>query len=195
MDVFYEESALAQNAKKGSIFCTIIQLCSIGCYVIGALIALFSIMLIPINALVLPLLFAASYIGGGVLFGMLKKRFNVSYDYCFVSGELRISRVFNTTKRRLLTRFGAENIIQIGDIDCPSFERFKADPNVKTVICTSNDEAAENKFFMYIYAEDNGKKLYVLECREELLVHIMKFAKRTVLDRDYISQEKKKQQA
>ena len=29
MDVFYEESALAQNAKKGSIFCTIIQICSI----------------------------------------------------------------------------------------------------------------------------------------------------------------------
>lgn len=195
MDVFYEESALAQNAKKGSIFCVIIQILSIGCYVWGALVALFSIMLLPINTLLLPLLFAASCIGSGVLFGMLKKRFNVSYDYCFVSGELRISRVFNTTKRRLLTRFGAENIIQIGDIDCPSFERFKADPNVKTIICTSNDEAAENKFFMYIYAEDNGKKLYVLECREELLMNIMKFAKRTVLDRDYISQEKKKQQA
>ena len=36
------------------------------------------------------------------------------------------------------------------------------------------------------------KKLYVLECREQLLVEMMKFLKRTVLESDYVAQEKKK---
>ena len=47
------------------------------------------------------------------------------------------------------------------------------------------------KFFMYVCAQYNGKKLFVLECREELLMHMMKFVKRTVLDHDYVPQEKK----
>ena len=47
---------------------------------------------------------------------------------------------------------------------------------------------------MYIHVDYNGKKLYVLECREELLVQMLKFMKRTALDRDYISQEKKNAQ-
>jgi hypothetical protein len=62
------------------------------------------------------------------------------------------------------------------------------------VFCTSNDEASEGKFFMYVLANYNGKKLFVLECREMLLENIMRFAKRTTLDRDYVSQEKKKKQ-
>jgi hypothetical protein len=44
---------------------------------------------------------------------------------------------------------------------------------------------------MYILAQYNGKKLFILECKETLLMNIMKFAKRTALDRDYVMQEKK----
>ena len=135
-----------------------------------------------------------SFGGMWFVFFKWKSRTNVSFDYSFVSGELRISRVININKRKLLTRFEVEEMTQIGDVDSPSFDRFKADPSVKTVYCTSNVEAAEGKFFMYILINDNGKKLYVLECREELLMHILKFAKRTSLDRDYVMQEKKQKQ-
>ena len=86
-------------------------------------------------------------------------------------------------------------MLQIGDVDSTSYDRLRSDPSTKNVICTSNDEASEGKFFMYILANYNGKKLFVLECREEMLVNIMKIAKRSVLDRDYVSQEKKKAQA
>ena len=45
---------------------------------------------------------------------------------------------------------------------------------------------------MYVHANDPlGKKLYVLECREELLVNILKFVKRSTLEHDYVAQEKK----
>ena len=116
---------------------------------------------------------------------------NVSYDYCFVSGEMRISRVININKRKLVARFDCEDIIQLGDVDNPSYDRFTSDPTTKTVVCTSNDTPAKGKFFMYILANYNGKKLFVLECREEMLMNILKFAKRNKLESDYVMQEKK----
>ena len=70
-------------------------------------------------------------------------------------------------------------------------ERYRRTPGIKTVYCTSNYMASDGKFFMYIHTDYNGKKLFVLECREELLIHMLKFMKRTVLDHDYIAQEKK----
>lgn len=124
-------------------------------------------------------------------FAKLKKRFNVSYDYCFVSGELRISKVFNVAHRRLVARIDCEDMVQIGDVDNPSYARFKADPTIKVVVCTANQEPAEGKFLMYVLASYNGKTLFVLECRENLLLNIMKFAKRSVLESDYVAQDKK----
>ena len=120
-----------------------------------------------------------------------KKGINVSYDYCFVTGELRISKVFNVNKRKLVTRFDCAEILQIGDMDNSTYDRLKADPTTKEVFCTSNDMPSEGKFFMYILINDNGKKLYVLECRETLLINILKFAPRSVLESDYVMQEKK----
>ena len=121
----------------------------------------------------------------------IKARLNVSYDYCFVSGELRVSKVVNINKRKLITRFDCTEIIQIGDIDNSSYERLRSDPTTKEVVCTSNTEASEGKFFMYILINDNGKKLYLLECKEQMLVNILKFANRSVLESDYVMQEKK----
>ena len=80
----------------------------------------------------------------------------------------------------------------MGDIDNPSYDRFKADPSVKEVVFTPNVEAAEGKFFMYLLAAmPTGKKLYILECREELLINLLKFVPRGTLESDYVMQEKK----
>jgi hypothetical protein len=125
------------------------------------------------------------------IFYKIKSRFNVSYDYCFVSGELRISQVFNINKRKLIARFDCADMIQVGDMENPSYERFRSDPNVKEIVCTPNIEPANGKFFMYILVDYNGKKLFLLECRENLLMNIMKFAKRSVLESDYVMQERK----
>ena len=101
--------------------------------------------------------------------------------------------MFNVNKRKLLYRIAPEDVIQLGDIDNQSFERLLADPSNKRILCTSNHEAGEGKFFMYIYcAESTGRKLYVLECREELLINMLKFVKRGTLEPDYVMQEKKR---
>ena len=192
MDVLYEESSTAKDASKGAKKYTVLNILSF-CFLFLAIAAtLFFVLFIPsVGDMIFFGTSALSLFGCWFVLFRWKNSTNVSYDYSFVSGELRISKVVNINKRKLLTRFETDSIIQIGDVDSTSYERFRADPNVKKVICTSNDEASEGKFFMYILVEQEGRKLYVLECREELLLNIMRFAKRTTLDRDYVSQAKK----
>ena len=193
MDVFYEESAVVRDSVKGARKYRIFSVVS-GVFLAVAILCVLMFTIVPLNsppALIFWTLVTLGQFSIWYLFRSLKQRFNVSYDYCFVSGELRISRVININKRKLIARFDCEDIIQIGDADNPSFARFDSDPTVKTVICTSNDAPMQGKFFMYILANYNGKKLFLLECREELLVNIMKFTKRTALESDYVAQEKK----
>ena len=62
-------------------------------------------------------------------------------------------------------------------------------------MCTPNAKPAKGKFFLYIQtSEPVGKRVYVLECREELLVNILKFVKRGILESDYVMQDKKQAQ-
>ena len=190
MDVFYEESSLVHNAKKDVRKYTIVSVISYVFLVLGIL-GIILMLNFPLE-MILPLgVLTASMFVSWFLFSRFKRNFNVSYDYSFVSGELRIAKVFNTNKRKLVARFDSKDIIQFGDVDNPSFERFRNDPTVKMILCTSNDTPAEGKFFMYILAEYNGKKLFVLECRETMLMHILRFATRTKLESDYVMQEKK----
>ncbi|MBQ8284409.1 MAG: hypothetical protein IJX75_04880 [Clostridia bacterium] len=203
MDVFYEESAIVHNAKKGEKKYKIFHILSMIFLVVGILFVFPTIMFIPIGggdaeakatAVTLFVFFCSQtllFFGLWFLLYKWKSTINVSYDYCFVTGELRISKVFNVNKRRLITRFNTEEILQIGDIENSSYERLKSDPMTKEVICTSNEEPAEGKFFMYILVNDGGKKLYILECRELMLMNILKFAKRSALENDYVMQEKK----
>ncbi len=190
MDVFYEESSITKDTVKAGRKYKIVQIISIVFLVLLIMWTLFVIYMYKETigpwAFIEAWLFTCWFI-----FYKLKNRFNVNYDYSFVSGELRIAKVININKRKLVTCLQAEEIIQIGDVDNNAFENLRADPNTKTVFCTSNVEASEGKFFMYILINDNGRKLYVLECREELLMHIMRFAKRTTLESDYVPQEKK----
>ena len=190
MDVFYEESAVARDSVKASRKYKALNITSNVFLAIG-IIALCFIMYIPLDAIIGWLFICSWFFVCWFVFFKFKNRFNVSYDYAFVSGELRIAKVINVNKRKLVARIQAEDIIQLGDVDNSAYDTLSADPNTKNVFCTSNSLPAEGKFFMYILANNNGKNLYVLECREELLVNILKFVKRTTLESDYIPQDKK----
>lgn len=211
MDVLYEECAVNQNAARGE---KIYKILNIGYYVclfvaiISGIMALFNFPFgVPTGSLTpeqqqayasaqafffLSLLFFLPTSSGAVCLFLLKKRVNINYDYTFVSGELRIVKVFNVNKRKLVTRIEAENILQLGDIETESYTRLASDPMNKQVICTPNDTPREGKFFLYAHvSEPIGKRLYILECREELLVNILHFVKRGTLASDYVMQEKK----
>lgn len=192
MDVFYEESSMPKKAKSGERKYKILHIISMIFLVIGFIFLLMTILFIPDPSSLIWGMQAIMLFSFWFLFYKWKSRCNISYDYVFVSGELRISKVFNVNRRRLLVRIDCQDMIQVGDVDNPSFDRFSSDPSVKTIICTTNDEASAEKFFMYILAAvDGGKKLYVLECRENLLMNILKFAKRSTLESDYVMQDRK----
>ena len=207
MDVLYDECAVNQNAVRGEKLYKILNIAFLVCVIVAVIAGLSAIMNVPIGqpnssaeqesyALAQSLFFMSMFffvpsLTGSIGFYLLKKRVNINFDYTFVSGELRISKVFNINRRRLMVRIDCEDMIQIGDIDNPSYERFKSDPMTKEVICTPNTEATNGKFFMYVLTNINGKTMYVLECRENLLMNIMKFAKRSVLESDYVMQERK----
>lgn len=218
MDVLYEESAVNANAGKAAKKYKVLHICSWIALVIAFLgLMLFITMGLPfffaspgstpegISAEDWSNQIAggrsmAVFIGMQVVFFALlwfffysmKKRINVSYDYTFVTGELRIAKVFNINKRKFLYKIQPEEILQLGDVENSSYDRLRSDPSTKQVVLTPNAEPAEGKFFMYILAAlSSGRKLLVLECREELLVNILKFVKRGTLESDYVSQEKK----
>ena len=202
MEAFYEESALNRNQASEKRIYQILHVVSMVFLSLGVVLAIAFLFNFPWIAptaedKALQLIFGVVGFLGLLsfltcfFFSKLKKRFNVSYDYCFVSGELRISKVFNVSHRRLVARIDSEDMIQIGDVDNPSYNRFKADPSINEVVCTPNFEPADGKFFMYVLASYNGKTLFLLECRENLLMNIMKFAKRSVLESDYVMQERK----
>ena len=202
MDAFYEESALNKNEKRDKKIYQILHIISMIFLSFGVVLAVAFLFNFPWVAPT-PEDKAYQIIFGIVgflsvisfltcfFFSKLKARFNVNYDYCFVTGELRISKVFNVNRRKLVARIDCEDMIQVGDMDNPSYDRFKADPTVKEVVCTPNSKPAEGKFFMYVLASYNGKTLFLLECRENLLMNIMKFAKRSVLESDYVMQDRK----
>ncbi len=193
MDVFYEESSVSNSGVKDAKKYKIFQILSNVFLVLGIISILMGCNIFGVKEFIAWIFLFSSwfFVVWFVLF-KLKYRFNFNYDYTFVSGELRITRVFNVSKRKPLAKIQPEQIIQIGDVDNVAFDGLHSDPNTKTVYCTANIEASEGKFFMYILVSDNGKKLYVLECREELLLQMMKFVKRTTLESDYVMQEKKK---
>lgn len=209
MDAYYEESAVNNNAKKGEKRYKIVHVFSMIALVIAIICLIVFVMYMPwgiqdgateeqIKAYEASK-FLFGFIGAqGVFFLALwfllfkiKTRINVSYDYVFVSGELRISKVFNINRRKLVARIDCAEMLQVGDMDNPSYERLRSDPSTKEVVCTSNTETSDGKFFMYILANVDGKKLYILECRELLLMNILKFARRGTLESDYVMQEKK----
>lgn len=209
MDAFYEESAVNKNPKSGEKKYKILHIFSIVFLALAVIFIILFIFNIPIGSVesddpelqqavaMQRFIFtfygfqAFFFISMWFVFYKLKSRCNVNYDYCFVSGELRISKVFNVNRRKLIARIDCADMIQVGDVDNSSYKRFCADPTIKQVVCTPNSETSNEKFFMYVYANYQGKKLFVLECRELLLMNIMKFAKRSVLESDYVMQERK----
>lgn len=205
MESFYEESAINLNEKKQKGLYNILHTLQIVFTALAVIWVLFFGGFLPFPdkskgetfASVAPdwILFGLmllSFIGFAVLLSHFKKRFNISYDYACVYGELRISKVINQRKRKLVARIDPASVIQVGDIESASFDRLFKHPGLKQVVCTPNTQPGNGKFFMYLYVQQDGiKKVFLLECREALLLNLMQYLRRDILDREYVPQDKK----
>ncbi|OAO11949.1 hypothetical protein AV274_6380, partial [Blastocystis sp. ATCC 50177/Nand II] len=112
--------------------------------------------------------------------------FYLSYDYTFVSGELRICKVIHNRKRKLQYRLSGDRIIKIGRVGSESYKKLKFTPDIKEVILTPNNVAEEDKEFFYFQTQtDAGKRLLILECRIQLITQIVRYMRKNILETEF----------
>lgn len=191
----YEESAFPVDERRERRWYQIFHIASYVFLAIAVIMVFLTIILLPsmidqdsgtglaigLIGWFLPLMVS---VGMFFLFWKIKRRFNVSYDYTFVEDELRVTKVFSGKSRRHLVTIDAKQILKVGYADKPSFDRVKAGlRGKKPVYFTPNTAPAEGKIRIYIYCSSSiENKLYVLECRKELLEYVVFAAGRNKFD-------------
>lgn len=191
-EIFYEESSLTQNEKSAKTRYNVFKIFSIISYCCAAFwifmflnfysLKDFSFLAFAFSVLLPVALFIAS----GVFLGRFKNKMFVDYDYTFVTGSVRISKVIKHTKRKNLLKFETSAIIQMGKYGSDSYLKIEKSPNVKKMILTSNVTPSEGKDFYYLYVNtDGGNKLLVFDCTEMFMATVLRYSNKTILEKDF----------
>ncbi len=199
-EVFYEESVTMHNEKPAKRRYTIFSVTAVLCFIL-AFVSFINLMWTPTAtadgeslvgqasftiSLVVWGLLCVSMIVGGVFLIIKRHAFYLSYDYTFVSGELRISKVLHNRKRKLLYRLSDDKLIMIGRVDSETYKKLKASPDNKEDILTPNTEASDDREFFYIQAATNaGKRILIFECRPQLISTILRYTRRNILESEF----------
>ena len=194
-EVFYEETALVQSTGSAKTKYYVIKTFSIVSYMIAIFWLIVSITFFPlkgnvlINILVAALPFVI-FLVSGIMLGKMRDKMYVDYDYTFVSGSIRFSRVIKNVKRKGILQFDTGNIEKIGRYGSDTFERYMLAPEKKKIILTSNQTPDEGKDFYYIVANVGGiKYVFVLECTEVFISYVIRYSNRTVIEDGFFNKK------
>jgi hypothetical protein len=191
VEVFYEESSKVQSKKSSLFKYNLLKIFSIISYVVAGAWFFLILYIYPFGEgnllinIIITLLPFLIFIMCGIITGLLKNRFYIDYDYTFISGEVRISKVIKEIKRVNLLTFQCLDIEKIGRYGSTTFDRYESTPGINKKIFSSNEIAEDGKEFFYIVVNSNGKNLFVFECTETFISNVLKFSKRNVLEEDY----------
>ena len=186
-EVFYEESSMVQDIKSAKRKYIIFNVLSIVPYVFIFLwlFFIFGNLIITTDEIIFKL--AIAFVPVIFLFLLAyfssKKRDDVyaDFDYTFISGSVRISKVIYNIKRKNVITFGSDVIEKVGKFNSQTYKKIESYSNVKKMILTSNRQPSEGKDFYYIYVVNNsGKKLLILECTQLFILSLLSFCKRHV---------------
>ncbi len=198
-DKLYEESAVSTRSKSESKIYTTFFVVAMIFFVIAAILLFFSfndIVGVVNNEKATTLdkaLFIVMRIGLvlalaliGLLFFLLKNRFNVSYDYIYVDDEVRFTKVFNGRRRKYIATVTMDNLLRIGYCEKPSYQNALRElRGKKPKILTPNKTPAEDKMMIYLLANTSlERRVYVLECRKEMLEYLVLAAGINKLERE-----------
>lgn len=194
-ELFYEETAAISNAGPAKTKYYVIKTFSVISYVIAVAWLLINVMIFPLEGnVLLNILFVAIpfalFLASGIFLGRIKDKFYVDYDYTFVTGSIRFSRVIKNVKRKNILVCDTHNIEKIGRYGSNTFLRYNAMPDKKRMYLTSNIEPAEGKDFYYMVVNTNGQKYFlILECSELFLINILKFTGKLVFEDDFFNKK------
>lgn len=194
-EIFYEESSVpADGMKQAKIFRNF-RTISIVLYIIGVIALLPGLsrgyvfffdggkdeyLYMFISSLIIGLIFIALALG----FTMANRKINIIYDYVFVSGEIRISKVHGNRRKEIYVIKPSE-ILKIGKVFSEEYYRIKVSLHNRESRFTVNKIAADNKELYYFYCNTNtGKGLLILECKEEMIKNIAYYVSKDILELD-----------
>ena len=191
-EIFYEESASLINFKSEAVKFNLLKVFSILSYVLLG-VWLMIMMHFPLGegsqiiiSIILILIPSILFVVTGIIFGKVKNRFCVEYDYTFVSGSIRFSKVIKNNKRKFIVKFECSDIEKIGKVGSETFEKYYSMPGVSKSILTGNATAMENKDFYYLVVNIEGdKRIYIIECTETFFINILKFTSKRILEEDF----------
>lgn len=191
-EIFYEESSLLNKEKAGLMKYRLLKIFSVVSYVMAGLFVVlffnfydlsnFNFLIFLLTAL-LPL---AMFVAFGVILGRVKNNMFVDYDYTFVTGSVRVSKVIRRIKRKNVMKFETSDILQMGKYGSESYEKLEKTPAMKRVILTSNQSPTEGNDFYYLHVATEGtNKLLVFDCSEKFMATILRYSNKNILEKDY----------
>ena len=191
-EVFYEETSFLNKEKTALWKYRLLKIFSIASYVLAGLIALMFFYFYKLENFNL-LVFALSvlvpfglFLFFGIMLGRVKNSMFVDYDYTYVSGSIRISKVIRRIKRKNLLKFETSDIVQMGKYGSDTYEKIAKTPGVKKIILTSNQTPSEGHDFFYLQVNNEGtNKLLVFDCSEKFMATILRYSNKTILEKDY----------
>lgn len=107
-----------------------------------------------------------------------KDKFYVEYDYSFVNGSIRFSKVIKQKKRKFINKFDAKDIEMIGKMGSEQFYKYLEQENILTHVLTKNNAPANEKDFYYIVVTiDAQPYMFVIECTETFIANVLSFSR------------------
>lgn len=192
-EIFYEESSHIQNEKKAkTIFIIFTVLAAIS--FIMMIFWFFMIGFVKVEDLKkgnivvnIIYLFVPSlmFLGLGILSMNFRSKFYVDYDYTFVTGNVRFSKIIRNVKRKNICSFNVEAIEKVGKVDSETFNMYLKMPGIKKKPLTLNVYPSNEDFFYMVVNTDKGKDLFILDCKEEFIATILRYSNRGILEKDY----------
>ena len=183
-EVFCEECSIVQNDSNRSLKYKLLSIIVINLYIfafVGLVLAFYGF---PIYTTLIP---AAIFIGLAIYIGIRKNNLYVDYDYTFVTGSVRFSKVINNKKRKSICKFEASDIERIGRYNSETFLLYQSMEKCNYLVLTSNIDDSDKEFY-YIVANFEGEKhLIVLECTQNFIINVLKFASRSVLEKGFVN--------
>jgi len=186
-EVYYEETSFPYDYDKQKILLIVCKV-AIGFTILMGMFFTLVLLLSPIEngGWIAPALSVGMSILLIVGLCLVKSRLYSCYDFIFVTGDIRIVKVVNTKKRKRIIVFDSSDVFQVGRFDSETYNKHRSAPGVKVIYAPTNKYEVEDKPKYYIGATVDGVKyLVVLECTEKFLVHVLQFAGKQVLEKEF----------
>lgn len=184
---FLEETVTTEEIDKAKKKMLIVRIISY-VFITIAVFFYFLVFISPDAALLIfSLISGSSFLACGIYLKIRKERYVLDFDYTFISGSLRIAKVFNGKKRKPVLAIDDKDIETVGKIGSEEYNKISANKSLKPVICTPNLND-EGRLF-YVYGAVNGeKKLIILQCSEKMIVLLVKYAGKRIMDKELTKQ-------